>query len=673
MNNILKLFSLLAIVAMMFTSCSPEDFSLGAKDVKTGDLVEGIAYKIEHDATNPNIVYLTSLMGNKYTPLWSHPQGRSQEQKVTLKMPFAGTYEVQFGVETAGGPVYGEKTTFTVDNMYAEFVSDEMWTLISGGAGQEKTWYLDLDAVGTSRFFKAPIYFFTKTYTWDNLHYATGESYIDGYTNENFVWDPTKAITPNLTDGAATWYWEADYAGNSWMCDKADFGTMTFNLKGGANLIADQDAYGLGKSTGTYMLNTEKHSITFSGAYPLHDTSRDADMKSATEFRVLYLTKDAMQIIVDPTGVVYNYISKDYKDNWVPGEVVEPEPTLPDGWQTDISQTVTRSVKWVLSPETPFNWANLDGSLMNAGWTSADKYDSWTGFNASVASSYENFSLTLDSEDKSATYVGIDGATTEGTYTLDDKGYYTFTGISPNFVIGTSVTLKTSDTNQWRITKIEKDASGSIAGMWVGVRDAVKPEYMVYHLIPQLGTVTVDPLKAWKKAFVGKIFKPDVDCFVDWVGFPPEFSGGWTVADANFGGDNYTANSWVWAQDVRTVAESASLAFTLDGSDIKLTLTQKLSGADYTAAGKIAIDPDAAIINIGIPLVDYAGTAASWVGTTNDKSITGSVYDWYFVSHDGSTLANIDEKGFWLGRISANSSVGDEKDEVLLFHYVLAK
>ncbi len=242
MNKIFKLFSLLSILAIMFTSCSPEEFALGAIDVKSEDLVEGIAFKIEHDATNPNIVYLTSLMGTQYTPLWNHPQGRSQEQKVTLKMPFAGTYDVQFGVQTRGGVVYGDTVTFNIENMYAEFVSDPMWTLISGGAGQEKTWYLDLDAEGTSRYFKGPIYFFTTNYTWDNLHYPTGESYIDGYTNDDFVWDATKAIIPNLTDGAATWYWEADYAGNSWMCAKADFGTMTFNLKGGANVIVDQEA-----------------------------------------------------------------------------------------------------------------------------------------------------------------------------------------------------------------------------------------------------------------------------------------------------------------------------------------------------------------------------------------------------------------------------------------------
>jgi len=490
MNKIYKLLFLLSVVAILFTGCSPENFALGSQDVKSTDLVEGIAYKIEHDATNPNIVYLTSLMDSKYTPLWNHPQGRSQEQKVTLKMPFAGTYKVQFGVETRGGVVYGDTVTFKVDNMYAEFVSDPMWTLISGGAGKEKTWYLDFDAQGVSRYFKAPMYFFTPTYTWDNLHYSTGESYLDGNTNESFTWDPKKAITPNLKDGAATWYWLPDWASATWMCTKADFGTMIFNLKGGANVIVDQEAYdlNLGKKVGTYMLDTKSHTINFTNAIPMHVKERDADVKAATEFRILYLTENAMQIITVPGGEVFNYISKEYKDKWVAPVTVEPEPKLPTGWQTDISQTVSKSVKWVLSPTTPFNWANLDGSLMNAEWTAPDKYADWTGFTAASAAGYANFSLTLNSSDNTATYVAPNGATTKGSYNLNEKGVYTFLGVNPNFVIsGGWVTLATTDANQWRITKIEKDLSGNVVGMWVGKRDAVKAEYMVYHLIPQLG------------------------------------------------------------------------------------------------------------------------------------------------------------------------------------------
>ena len=206
MKKLINIFTLFALFAMMFVSCSPDDYSLGSKNVKAEDLVEGIAFKIEHDASNPNIIYLTSLMGNGYTPLWNHPQGRSQKQKVTLKMPFPGTYNVTFGVETPGGIVYGEPVTFTVDDFYADFVNDDVWTMISGGVGKSKTWYLDLDAEGVSRHFLAPMYFFTGTYNWDALHTASGDNYLDAD-----AWDWKKAITPLAgDDGNALWYWLAD-------------------------------------------------------------------------------------------------------------------------------------------------------------------------------------------------------------------------------------------------------------------------------------------------------------------------------------------------------------------------------------------------------------------------------------------------------------------------------
>src|SRR5688572_12415139 len=99
MNKSIKIFTAL-LVALLGFSCSPDEHELGSVDVNPGELVEGIAFKIEHDSDNPNIVYLTSLLDSRYTPQWEHPQGRSQERTVTLKIPFSGTYEVKYGVLT---------------------------------------------------------------------------------------------------------------------------------------------------------------------------------------------------------------------------------------------------------------------------------------------------------------------------------------------------------------------------------------------------------------------------------------------------------------------------------------------------------------------------------------------------------------------------------------------
>ena len=672
MNYLNKIFLFLFIGTMMLlASCSPDEYGLGNTDVKPGDLVEGIAYKIEHDAANPNIVYLKSLMGSKYTPLWSHPQGRSQEQTVTLKMPFAGTYNVVFGVETRGGVVYGDTATFKIDDMYAEFVSDPMWTKVAGGAGKSKTWYLDLDADATSRYFLGPIYFFTNTYTWDNLHNAAGENYLDAD-----AWDATKAITPNLSEtGTATWYWLADYPGNSWMCDAADFGSMTFDLIGGANITVDQEAYGLGKKNGSYMLDVDKHTITFSDAYPVHDSNRDAEMKAATEFRILYLTDDAMQIMVVPSGVCYNYISKEYKDNWVPGEVADPEPALPDGWKDDISQTVNKSITWKLSETNPLDWCNLDGTRMN-GWNSPADYPSWLGtLDASV---YKNFSMTLNSDDLTANFVAPDGTKTACNYTLDEKGIYTFSTEIPSFAVIGWANFSADSNKQLRIMSIEKDATGAVTGMWLGAKDAVKPEYTAYHLVPSAGSsTTTDPLKAWKTALIGKTFTPDTGWFVDWLNF--DLTGGWTSA-STFGTD-FTSNSWVWDEATSNIAKSATLKFEADGDGMKVTLIQNLTDAEgnvtngYTVTGKVTINPDAPSMKFEFPLVNYTGGAGAWLNSANPKgahwTTALSEYEWIFVSHGGSNLSNINTNGFWLGAVANATAAGDSKDEVLAFHYIL--
>ncbi|HEY5748081.1 MAG TPA: hypothetical protein VIU12_18550 [Chryseolinea sp.] len=678
MNKLIRIFTI-CFLGLLAYACSPEEYEMGNVDVASTDLVEGIAFKIEHDAQNPNIVYLTSLMDARYTPLWDHPQGRSQASKVTLKIPFAGTYTVKFGVQTRGGAIYGDPATFTVDAMYAPFISDPMWTMISGGAGNEKTWYLDLDKDGLSRKFLGPMYFFRSWYTWDGLHTAGGDNYLDAAS-----WDWTKAILPTVDregdkasgapkPGVSAWFWTADWKGNQWMTAAADFGTMTFNLKDGANVDVDQAAYGLGLHNGSYLLDTENKMIKFTDARPLHDSNHDGDNVDWANVRILYLSENFMQLGIVPNTddaamTVYNYISKDYRDNWVPGEVVEPEPPYDGNANVDLTTSTSTKKVWGLSLNTPYNWTGLGGNFLNA-WTKPADYTAtgWAPYDASLIS---NVSLTLDKTGASAgTYSFTDGAGTAiaGTYSVDDKNNIVFDK-NISFPISGWVSLATTSENKLRIIKAEADAFGTITALWLGQRAADKDEYMVYCFEPK-GAGAADPAAAWKNALAGKTFTPDVNWFVDWLNFPPDFTGGWT-SPTTFGSD-YSTNSWVWDANVRAVAESATLKFRLDGTNLKVDLTQTKNGSPYTATGDVVIDPVKKLLNISIPLVDYAGTAASWLNTTNPKSLTGNANDWYFVSHGGSSLATIDTNGLWVGVIANSTAAGDAKDEVLAFHYVV--
>jgi len=650
MKSIFKIMISIFAGTWALMSCSPEEFGLGSVDVKPGDLVPGIAYKIEADAQNPNIIHLTSLMDKKYTPLWDHPQGRSQSQSVTLRIPFPGTYTVKFGVQTRGGIVYGEATTFKVESFYAPFVEDEMWEMLTGGVDQEKTWYLDLDAEAVSRNFLGPLYFYGTDNGW---------------------------LGDCLKEGGDCWNWNPDYKGNSWLMDAADFGSMTFDLKGGAHVKVNHATIpGRGQESGTYLLDTENKTMRMTDAAPLHDSGRDGVVIDWGNIRILSLTKDHMQLAVLRDAVlsgegacllVYNYISKEYKDNWTPGEVAEPEPPYTGDANNDLTTSVTTTRKWVMSAATPYNWTDLAGGLLNP-WNSAQDYinSGWAPYNAATI---KNISLSLTKTGaRAGTYTFTDGSAhaISGTYTIDDRNNIQFDK-AISFVIADWVSLSTTADKTLRLLKTETDASGAISGIWLGARDPVKAEYAAYHFVPG-GTAAADPMAAWKTALVGKTFKPDVNWFADWVEFPPNFAGGWTSA-STFGND-FTSNGWVWDAKVKAVAESASLSFRQDGNDIKADLKQTLDGKRYEATGTVTIDPDKNILNISIPLVDYKGTAAEWLPTTNTKSVSGSKNDWYFVSHGGANLNNVDTQGLWLGVVSNSIAEGDTKDEVLVYHFV---
>jgi len=448
------LYAFLGMV-LLFSACTTEEFSQG-KLIDKSELI----FSVIPDTKDPNMIIIKSLTPG-VTPLWVTPFGRSSRVQDTCKIAFPGTYKFIYGVESSGGYVQSTDTvSVVITTTNLSYVNDPLWTNLTGGVGKAKTWVPDNGKYGFAAGF---------------MSYAD-PSVSQEYDNFAVNWDPGNA-TLNVTDD--------DLKGN-----------MTFDLIGGPHLTVVKPNEPGAATSGTYFFDAKNHTLSTTDVTVLRIASRIAEVSNWTgsvkvlklndnQLRIAFMRTDPAQ---GPWWEIFNYVSKSYADSYV---AVEPEPTLPTGWETDISQTVSKSIKWVLSTETPFNWANLDGSLMNTDWTSADKYAGWTGFNAAAAASYANFSLTLNSDNKSAVYVAPDGTSTKGSYALDEKGIYTFTGITPNFVIsGGWVTLATTTANQWRITKIEKDISGNVSGMWVGKRDAVKPEYMVYHLIPQLGGTT---------------------------------------------------------------------------------------------------------------------------------------------------------------------------------------
>lgn len=679
----LSRIALFGAVAFSVASCADE-YSMPAPNIDPAELVEGIAFTVEHDSENPNIIHLKSLMPAQYNVAWITPQGRRNTKEVTMQMPFDGSYEVQLGVDTRGGYVWSEPYTFTIDDFCADFVSHYLWTRISGGVGQSKTWQLDLavleDESVKTTYWTGPHWYWNPNYSWDYLHSPLENANVNINYRDTKKWDATKQAintdeVPASADpdsAGAGWYWAADYKGNSWMCEAKNYGYITFDLIDGAN-VTISDADGNVVEKGTYLIDTDNHTISFSGVYPLNSSNNGLMVRDC---KILYLSDTAMQLIGDGikagTATSCNYVTKDYFENYSAGEV---EPELPEGWMNDVSQTVVTSVKWVLSDQNPLDWAKLDGSLMN-GWTSASDYPDWLG--TPDPASYADFSMTLDSKANSAVFHYPDGSEVSCDYTLNDKGVYTFSEPIPGFALVGWAWFNVDANNGLRILSIEKDLMGNVTGMWLGARSTEKDEYMAYHFVPTAGSggASADPMAPWISALCGKTFTPNTDAFVDWINF--DCSGGWTTPSA-FGSD-YVSNGWIWNEDVAKVAQSARLSFTKANGQIMASLSYTMiDGTKVDESGIISINSDNPSITFPFPMVNYDGTAANWVGTQNNMGAHWTTplgeNEWVWVSHSniGNNLSNIDEKGFWLGRVSNALSAGSDKDELLVFWWKLAE
>lgn len=386
-----------ALMLFGMAACSPDDYDLGDKDVTSADLVEGKAYSITHDEQNPNIVYLKSLMADRYQVSWIEPQGRSQEKEVTLKIPFPGTYSVLFGVNTRGGYVYGDTARFTVDKFCADFVNNELYTMLTGGVGQSKTWIPDNGNYGLCS---------------GEISFGDPSASNAEWNNFTSNWDPAGGNT--------------DATGNIFKS------SMTFDLKNGANVQSvTYDADGVSKTqSGTYLLDLDNHRLNLTDCPLLHAPAWE-DREDATgwqkDIHIVTLTNNQLRLAVlrnpDTSGegkwwLCFNFVSKDYADHYEAPEV-EVYPTLEDGWMDFVEPKNDKLVTYKL---TGFDWYTKDGTAKGVkAFTPIDNL--------------EDVTIVMNSGNHTYTFTAPDGKETTGSYTLDKDGIYTFTPALPTFAL----------------------------------------------------------------------------------------------------------------------------------------------------------------------------------------------------------------------------------------------
>ena len=463
--------SLAAFVMILFMAgCSPDEYSLGDKDLTSDDLVEGVAYSVNHDAQNPNIVVIKSLLPSNYSITFDTPQGRFQSNEVTLKIPFSGTYNVRIGAETRGGFVWGPNSVFKVNDFYAGFVNNPLWAKISGGVGKSKRWKLDIDAnkiTKHSDLWAGPLGFWGTDDGWSTCMLGQKGS-------------------------GDNWNWTPDIAGNSWVMTAMDYGYMEFDLIDGAHVKVYNAETGK-TMTGTYMLDADNHTITLSDAQLLHDSKHDALATNwSSSLKLFGLDNDRLQIAAlrnnsseSPCWLCYNFVSQDYWNNWTPGNqgTTTVKPTLETGWKNLILNPTNREITYKLATEDEgdaFDYCNLDGTQKKVGLKGND--------NISDATLVIYYGESLAKQ--TYTYTAPDGTVVKGTFTLSDDGIFTFSNGLGNTSLASSFNMSANANNTLRVLSVSHDEyNGTLKNLWLG-KSCVDDQgnviqYQGYHWVVQ--------------------------------------------------------------------------------------------------------------------------------------------------------------------------------------------
>src|SRR5690606_7975648 len=140
MKKLYYIFSFILALMFLLTSCQDDDHELGRMLSKSE-----INFEVIQDYTvdeGGNTVILRNYTSN-IVPMWDYGTGRSNRVEDTVRFPFKGEYTIKFSALTAGGIVEMEPVIIEVTEDNLDYVNDPLWTALTGGVGNSKTWILD--------------------------------------------------------------------------------------------------------------------------------------------------------------------------------------------------------------------------------------------------------------------------------------------------------------------------------------------------------------------------------------------------------------------------------------------------------------------------------------------------------------------------------------------------
>ena len=414
-----KTIYLFAAALLMLGACTPDSHSLDAPSVQPADLTHGSAFSVSVDAQNT--VSLKSLLDKSYNCYWIHPNGRAQGPEASLQLPFAGTYEVTFGVDTRGGVVYGAPYQFEVTTNNMSLLEDPLYGYLTGGVGSTKRWVpCDKDyGVGQCT---APV-----------MYCNPNDVLNDGSNDTNIGINHMK---PNWDPGYQSWLIPAD---DAYMDSYMEF---TLDDVNGCSITEYRGEAGTkGASTGTtttgkWTLNVSDKNhptLSFSDAFAMHNVGfNEVCANYTTNIIITELTPYMLQLATMRTNsegawwIIWNFIAEDVKTGKVviPSDEVEYlDPTTPvlpeiENLETKIFTTDINGVEFTgaemtfqVNTDEPYDWQWWNGG--SSAWESVVKGNYGT-----------NWAPKADED-----------AVAENELTLTNKGAYAYGDKSGSYVI----------------------------------------------------------------------------------------------------------------------------------------------------------------------------------------------------------------------------------------------
>ena len=430
----------MATAALLLTACSPDDHNLSKPDFESGDLVHGSAFSVTVDADNT--VTLKSLLDNSYNCYWIQPNGRSQGNEVKFQLPFAGSYEVTFGVDTRGGIVYGSPYRFQITTNNMSLLEDPLYAYLTGGVGKSKKWVpCDKDyGVGQCT---APVM------------YCNPDDVLNDGSNSTDI--GINHMKPNWDPGYQSWLIPAD--------DPYMDSYMVFSLDdvNGCSITEYRgEAGSKGASTGTtttgkWTLNVSDKNhptLSFSDAFSMHNTGFDAVCDNyTTDIIITELTPYMLQLATMRTNsegawwIIWNFIAADVQEGTVqiPSDEVNyldpAKPVLPEIsdletklFTTDINGVEFQGAEmtYQVSTDAAYDWLWWNGG--SAAWESVIKGDYG-----------KNWAPKFDEE-----------AVAESELTLTKKGTYSYGEISGTYTITDSKIIFDNEISFFTVTGDER-------------------------------------------------------------------------------------------------------------------------------------------------------------------------------------------------------------------------